>query len=423
MSHGPQKQRPQRRRVRSSDGESPNAQDTDMYYHVKIDHKSPNDRGIHGENLSWEALETRVVAPYRRGVPITLGGRTIQSSYIDTVKIARTSARVDRLDENKPFWLETDHTWQAAEEDVTDLIITAPPGWDLEEQTLDSVKSRQAANTREVFVVHGRNEEARKALFGFLRAIGLVPLEWAMAVQATGKGSPYISEILDVAFDRAQAIVVLLTPDDEARLKEPHQVDDDPPHDTELTGQARPNVLFEAGIAMARNQDRTILVELGVLRPFSDIAGRHVIRLDNSSQRRHDLAQRLEAAGCPVNLTGRDWHSEGDFEETVAQSVQSATVPMGPTQGRLPKEARALLVEAANDGRALITRVGTMGGLRIATRRKEFCESGDPRSEVAWTGALNALVNEGLVEDRIGKGTVFAVTDKGFKYADSLDND
>ena len=107
----------------------------------------------------------------------------------------------------------------------------------------------------------GRNNEARNALFSFLRSIDLDPLEWPEAAKLTGKPSPYVGEILDAAFSNAHAVVVLFTPDDEARLKAQLQVDSDAPLETELNGQARPNVLFEAGMAMARHQDRTILVE------------------------------------------------------------------------------------------------------------------------------------------------------------------
>ena len=82
---------------------------------------------------------------------------------------------------------------------------------------------------------------------------------------------------------------------------------------------------FEAGMAMGRNEDRTILVELGTLRPFSDIAGRHVIRLDNTTQRRQELAQRLQAAGCPINLNGTDWHKTGDFEAALDIAVQPSS--------------------------------------------------------------------------------------------------
>jgi predicted nucleotide-binding protein len=167
---------------------------------------------------------------------------------------------------------------------------------------------------RAVFVIHGRNLKARDAMFTFLRSIGLHPLEWSEAVLATGEGSPYIGQVLDTAFSRAQAVVVLMTPDDEVRLREPFREPGDRLHETQLTPQARPNVLFEAGMAMGRCPERTILVELGVLRPFSDIGGRHVIRLNNTTQRRQELAHRLETAGCAVNLRGTDWHTAGDFE-------------------------------------------------------------------------------------------------------------
>ena len=65
---------------------------------------------------------------------------------------------------------------------------------------------------RRVFVVHGRNEPARDAMFSFLRSIGLQPIEWSQAVAATGEASPYIGVVLDSAFDAAQAVVVLMTP-------------------------------------------------------------------------------------------------------------------------------------------------------------------------------------------------------------------
>ena len=56
-------------------------------------------------------------------------------------------------------------------------------------------QSQPSADTRNIFVVHGRNEAARDALFAFLRAIGLHPLEWSEAVQATGGYPSYTREI------------------------------------------------------------------------------------------------------------------------------------------------------------------------------------------------------------------------------------
>jgi predicted nucleotide-binding protein len=165
-----------------------------------------------------------------------------------------------------------------------------------------------------VFVVHGRNRRLRNGVFTFLRSIGLRPIEWTDAVALTGKSAPYVGEILDVAFSAAQAVVVVLSPDDEARLREELRGKEEPDYETKLTPQARPNVLFEAGMAMARNPDRTVLVEFGRLRPFSDVAGRHAIKMDGSTSKRQDLAMRLQKAGCAVELSGTDWHSVGDLD-------------------------------------------------------------------------------------------------------------
>jgi predicted nucleotide-binding protein len=179
-------------------------------------------------------------------------------------------------------------------------------------QNLGSVPA-SVANPKKVFVVHGRDSQLRISLFQFLRSIGLNPVEWSQAIKDTGKTSPYIGEILDKAFSTAQAVIVLMTPDDVAFLREELRAASDPPFEAKPTPQARPNVLFEAGMAMGRSADRTVLVEVGELRPFSDVGGRHVIRLNNSTERRQELAQRLESAGCPIDLSGTDWHREGNF--------------------------------------------------------------------------------------------------------------
>ena len=297
------------------------------YYHVNIERKSSGEETTKLD-FSLEQLEERVLGPYRTGRPITIRGTSIDTNDIKQVTITHTeqdSASLRPLAEQKRassgIIRITPLEWDILKmgKDVTDSFIVASPGSEHDTELLSSEEPQPAADAKEVFIVHGRNEEARIALFTFLSSIGLQPLVWNVAVQATGKGSPYIKEILDVAFARAHAVVVLFTPDDEARLREPFQASSDPPHESELTGQARPNVLFEAGMAMARNQDRTVLVELGDLRPFSDTAGLHAVHMNNSSQRRQDLAQRLQTAGCPVNLSGIEWHTIGDFEAAVAK--------------------------------------------------------------------------------------------------------
>lgn len=164
-----------------------------------------------------------------------------------------------------------------------------------------------------IFVVHGRHERLRNDLFAFLRSVGLRPLEWRKALEITGKPSPYVSEVLEAAFEKATAVIVLLTPDDEARLRPSLLKPGDPPWEKDLMGQPRPNVLFEAGMAFGSHQDSTVLVRVGDIRPFSDVAGRHVVHLTGSPESRVELVTKLRSCGCEVDDSGSDWLGVGDF--------------------------------------------------------------------------------------------------------------
>lgn len=179
-------------------------------------------------------------------------------------------------------------------------------------------------DARKVFVVHGRDTGLKIGLFDFLRALGLEPIDWSEAIRLTGRASPYIGEILDVAFGHAQAIVVLLSPEDEVRLAPDLQGSDEAQDERQFMMQPRPNVIFEAGMGFGRNPDRTILVEVGNVKAFSDIAGRHVVRLSNDESRRRDLADRLTTAGCAVNFGGDAWRRAGNFAVARAARVEPA---------------------------------------------------------------------------------------------------
>ncbi|MFE7870251.1 CATRA conflict system CASPASE/TPR repeat-associated protein [Micromonospora humida] len=173
-------------------------------------------------------------------------------------------------------------------------------------------------NPRDVFVIHGRDEQARQALWTFLHAIDLHPLDWEEIVRQTGEPSPYMGEVLQRAFQTNQAAVVLMTPDDGAILHESLRNKGDLVHESELTGQARPNVLLEAGMALALQRNRTVIIEIGKLRPISDLAGINTIHFDGTPASLQKIAQRLSAAGCAVNMMGTDWLNTSRFKDLSA---------------------------------------------------------------------------------------------------------
>ena len=80
------------------------------------------------------------------------------------------------------------------------------------------MKKRTKDNT--VFVVHGRDQALRQSMFDFLRALNLHPLEWDHAIDEARQGNPYVGDVLNIVMEKAEAIVVLFTPDDLAHLKD-----------------------------------------------------------------------------------------------------------------------------------------------------------------------------------------------------------
>jgi predicted nucleotide-binding protein len=165
--------------------------------------------------------------------------------------------------------------------------------------------------SRTVVVVHGRDMKLRDSMFQFLRSVGLSPVEWNEAVRRTGRAAPYTGEIVEALFQGAQAIVVIMSPDEHVELRTDLQSGDS----TDNSGwQPRPNVYIEAGMALGRDEAHTVLVEIGGVRHATDLVGRNAIRFDGSSTNRHDLLERLRIAGCPVTTVGNDWLRVGDFK-------------------------------------------------------------------------------------------------------------
>ncbi|MFE6286725.1 CATRA conflict system CASPASE/TPR repeat-associated protein [Streptomyces sp. NPDC057877] len=164
-----------------------------------------------------------------------------------------------------------------------------------------------------VFVVYGRDEPARRAVFDFLRAVGLNPLEWEEVVRETGKATPTLGEAVARAIPRARAVVVLLTPDDVVHLHPGLHGSREPRVEREPGLQARPNVLLELGMALAFQPSRTVLLQFGEVRPVTDLGGLNYVTVTDTPEFRSKLASRLELAGCRVRRQGQDWLTAGDF--------------------------------------------------------------------------------------------------------------
>lgn len=165
-----------------------------------------------------------------------------------------------------------------------------------------------------VFVVHGRNERVRRDLFNLLRALGLNPIEWNAGKQLTKKASPHNSEVIAAIVKKAAGAVVLFCPEEEVILKREYWRSDDPAEERVKCEQPRPNVLYEAGMAFAAFPSSTVIVRVGRIRSFTDLAGVQIVNLtDGTPAGRQSVASALKTAGLPVDTTGQDWLTEGSF--------------------------------------------------------------------------------------------------------------
>jgi hypothetical protein len=181
-----------------------------------------------------------------------------------------------------------------------------------------------ARDRKLVFVVYGRNRRAQGAVVQFLLALGLKALNF-YTISAEIGGAPFIGDIVREGIRRAQAIVVLFTPDEMAELAWYLRDDHDEGVDVRRR-QSRPNVIFEAGMALGLAPTRTILVTLGSdVALFSDIGGIHILHLSNVPEARSDLRRRLVHAGCSVDEDADFFSKEtaGDFDAWQPTTTES----------------------------------------------------------------------------------------------------
>ena len=128
------------------------------------------------------------------------------------------------------------------------------------------------------FIVHGHDDKAKAALENFLKSLGIQVLTFSRAGANDLTGTN-----LDAALggiERANVVFLLFTPDEQTSLHDPDTGQYAAMSENGEPGagwQPRPNVLIEAGIAVAVARKKTALLKLGTIRRISDIDGvRHI---------------------------------------------------------------------------------------------------------------------------------------------------
>ena len=74
-------------------------------------------------------------------------------------------------------------------------------------------------------------------------------------------------------------------------------------------------------------EGRTVIVELGRMRPVSDLAGIHTLRMNDTEEKRRELAERLRDAQCDVQLEGTAWKTAGSFDKAIGPGPPATRLP------------------------------------------------------------------------------------------------
>jgi predicted nucleotide-binding protein len=309
-----------------------------LFFHVRG--SSSPIRQAEEFNLSERELIDRFVDPWRAGEQVIIGGKGFGASGGKLTIYAGPRLTTSQRSMGQGWLSATRYG-----EDVTDEFLT-------QRRRTMSAPAHDATSAprdpRQVAVAYGRDPQAVETLFDFLKDLGLRPLRWEQLRAMTGKTTPYTGEIVDAAFAVAQAVVVLFTPDDEARLHPELHGKREPEHERELTGQPRQNVLIEAGMALKTHADRTIIVEIGQLRPISNLAGMNTVRIGDGSvaDRLNEIISRLETADCPVDRNGGWTTRIARFQDLAALERRPSGASALPIDSTEPiEEADDLVLE------------------------------------------------------------------------------
>jgi CAP12/Pycsar effector protein, TIR domain len=183
-----------------------------------------------------------------------------------------------------------------------------------------------------VFIVHGRDIEGRDAVVSFLKQLELQHLDFSDVSTKLG-GAPAIADIINTGIHDADAVLILFTPDEHAALYDPSNgrlLAHDPREPSGARWQARPNVIFEAGIAFGIAREKVILVALGVDELFSDLHGLVFVKLhapDGPARLRAALGAVLKCDLKRVDATftsrTRERWSYYDEVENLAEDLRS----------------------------------------------------------------------------------------------------
>lgn len=158
---------------------------------------------------------------------------------------------------------------------------------DIQAMTDDASRDDKRTKTKDVFIIHGRDEGTKESVARFIEKLGLKPV---ILHEQSNQGRTVIEKFENNASQVAFALV-LLTPDDEGSIS----------GEEKYKPRARQNVIFELGFFMGKiGRNRVCALRKGNTEIPSDYHGVVYIPLDNTDWR-SQLIKELKTAGLEIN--------------------------------------------------------------------------------------------------------------------------
>lgn len=166
-------------------------------------------------------------------------------------------------------------------------ILVQGNKYEMHENEIVKVEEKKEMDYTKVFIVHGRDNEAKQEVARFIEKLGLEAIILHEQVSRSHTIIEKIEEYSNVGY-----AVVIYTPCDEGRLK----------GEKEFNSRARQNVVFEHGFLMGKIGRKNVYALVkGDIETPNDISGVVYENMDSNGAWKLSIARELKAAGYQID--------------------------------------------------------------------------------------------------------------------------
>lgn len=152
------------------------------------------------------------------------------------------------------------------------------------------VEEKKEMNYKKVFIVHGRDNDAKCEVTRFIERLGL---EAIILHEQVNQSNTIIEKI--EKYSNVKYAIVIYTPCDEGRLK----------GEKKFNSRARQNVVFEHGFLMGKIGRKNICTLVkGDIEVPGDISGVVYENMDSKGAWKISIAKELKVAGYQIDMNG-----------------------------------------------------------------------------------------------------------------------